>query len=406
MIEQITEDVYQYVLQQIELNVHFQPIVSISKRKMIGFESLLRAFYRGEFISPESLFSYAKGKQDIITLDTICQAKAFSCYQENGHKQLLFINIETSLLENYLENMDLIIKNIDKLNIPRGKIVIEINEKRADSNSKLVDLVNVYREAGFLIALDDVGAGYSNLHRIVLAKPDIIKVDRSVIHQIDKNYYKQEVLRAITELGQKIGAITIAEGVEEEHEVHSCVSCGVDWFQGYYFSKAVDPKIVANKTFVNECKNISHLYQKYIMTEMTHLSTIVKERKKAFNTLLKCITNDRFPIIEDCINTYLETTNDVECIYLIDKNGIQATDTLFHLNTKFKNQEMFSPMKKGDVHISKPYYNYALLKKHKIYVSSQYISLATGNFCQTLSKCITLPLDKEVIVCVDFVMTN
>lgn len=403
MIDHINDEIYQYVLEQKELNVNFQPIVSISKRNTIGFESLLRAYHFGEFISPEALFSYAKEREDVITLDSICQNKALIRYQEHSHNKLLFINIETSLLEYYIENVDFIIQYTDNLKIPRGKIVIEINEKRADNNSRLVDLVNVYRKAGFLIALDDVGAGYSNLNRIVLAKPDIIKVDRSVISNIDKNYYKQEVLRAITDLGQKIGAIAIAEGVEEENEVITCVSCGVDWFQGYYFSKAVDPKEAGNLLFDEKCKTISYEYQRKVVNEMTDMSFLVNRRKTIFNDLLTSINSNHIHEMEDAINSYLTDTDEIECVYVIDRKGMQVTDTIFNRNSRFKNQEMFSPMRKGDFHISKPFYNYALQKRNKIYVSIQYISLATGNFCQTLSKCFQVKDEKEFIICVDFV---
>lgn len=170
--------------------------------------------------------------------------------------------METSLLEYYLDHADEIVLQIDTLQIERNKIVIEINEKRATNDALLLELVNLYRHYGFVIALDDVGAGYSNLNRIVLARPDIIKIDRSVICEVQFNFYKQEVIKAISDLGQKIGSITIAEGVETEQEVVTCVECGVDWFQGYFFSPAIPSDAVNTLSFKEQCSRIPSYIRK------------------------------------------------------------------------------------------------------------------------------------------------
>jgi hypothetical protein len=267
-----------------------------------------------------------------------------------------------------------------------------------------VELVGVYRAGGFLIALDDVGAGHSNLNRIVLAKPDIVKIDRSVIMNIEQDYYKQEVLRSITELGQKIGAITIAEGVEEEQEVITCVECGVDWFQGYYFSKAIDSSFVKQLSFQEKCQFISESFQEKAIAKMLSLSSLIKKRKQTFQKLVDLVIEHYSQDPQSAIISFLENTVDFECVYLINQEGKQITDTIFHTKSNFRNQDMFSPMGKGDFHISKLFYNYAWHNKEKIYVSVKYISLATGNYCQTLSKSVSLSKDCEIIVCADFNM--
>ena len=194
MIHQISKDIYLHVLQSQETRVFFQPIVSISKCCSIGHESLLRASYKEESISPELLFSYSAKIDEVARLDSLCQNLALSDYHKSGQDTLLFINMETSLLEYYLDHADEIVLQIDTLQIERNKIVIEINEKRATNDALLLELVNLYRHYGFVIALDDVGAGYSNLNRIVLARPDIIKIDRSVICEVQFNFYKQEII--------------------------------------------------------------------------------------------------------------------------------------------------------------------------------------------------------------------
>ena len=402
MITNLTAEIYQSILCPEGINVHFQPIVSISRRSMVGFESLLKASYKGELLSPESLFSYSREQDSVITLDTLCQTAALSQYHQYSQSRLLFINVETSLLEYYLDNVSHIIHAIDELGIPRGKIVIEINEKEADSDLNLLTLISVYRNAGFLIALDDVGAGHSNLNRIVLARPDIVKIDRSVIMQIHQNYYKQEVLHSIAALCQKIGAVTIAEGTEEMAEVITCVSCGVDWFQGYFFSRAIHPEYIKPLDFHSQCQSVSEKYQQMAIREMFCLSSLIEKRKQIFQGLLEQIQPETLSTLEKDLTIYMISIEEIECVYVIGEDGVQLTETLFHPNSTFRNQDLFSPMKKGDCHISRPFYNYALHHRQKTYISDQYISFASGNFCQTISKLLSLEGFPDMILCVDF----
>lgn len=387
-----------------ETKVCYQPIVSVSKSSIIGYESLLRAAYHGTPISPDLLFSFPTSTNEVVMLDNLCQILALREYRASSQDTLLFINIETSLLEYYVENAPAIVSQIDSLKIERNKIVIEINEKRATNDTLLLELVTLYRQYGFIIALDDVGAGYSNLNRIVLARPDIIKIDRSVISHVHTNYYKQEVIKAISELGQKIGAIAIAEGVEEEQEVITCVECGVDWFQGFYFSKAIPPVDAKSLCFKEKCTLISALFQKKFLHTMNQRTAMIKLRKKTFESLAKTVLQN-FPARSNALfYDFLSVHNELECIYLINHNGIQITDTIFDSSSLFRNRTMFSPMKKGDNHVSKPFFNYAMHNPGKIYFSEKYISLATGNYCQTVSRMLSSN-DLSYVLCVDFKMT-
>lgn len=404
MIKQISNAIYLHVLHSFETKVCFQPIVSISKCASIGQESLLRASYNGESIPPDLLFSYSAKINEVARLDFMCQQLALSDYSKSGQDTLLFINMETSLLEYYLENAAEIVMQIDALQIERTKIVIEINEKKATNDSLLLELVNLYRHYGFVIALDDVGAGYSNLNRIVLARPDIIKIDRSVISEVQYNFYKQEVIKAISDLGQKIGAITIAEGVETEPEVVTCVECGVDWFQGYYFSPAIASDKVIELDFREKCSKISESYQKKFISEMSRYTNMIAVRKKLFERLESFSLKITFDKTHDALLDFLCNNSELECIYLIDQFGIQITETLFQPESYFRNRTMFSPMKKGDNHVSKPFFNYAVHHPDKIYISDKYISLATGNYCQTFSRMLSPEGYDPFILCADFKM--
>ena len=111
-------------------------------------------------------------------------------------------------------------------NISPQNIVIELNESQVKDSYNLMMFVDFYRSKGFLIALDNVSAGLDTLNRIMLINPDIIKIDRAIVSQIDSSKYNQEVFRSIINTAKQIGAMTVAEGVETVDEVITCMIMG------------------------------------------------------------------------------------------------------------------------------------------------------------------------------------
>ena len=101
-------------------------------------------------------------------------------------------------------------------------------------------LVDLLRSRGFLIVLDDVGSGHSNLDRIPFIKPDLLKVDRTLIARIDTDYHKRGTLKSLVDLGRKIGALVVAEGVETEGEAMVALELGADLLQGLCLGRPND----------------------------------------------------------------------------------------------------------------------------------------------------------------------
>ena len=118
---------------------------------------------------------------------------------------------------------------------PRN-VVIEISEINVLSNAVLKRFVDTYRQYGFMVALDDVGTGFSNMDRILLVRPDIIKIDISLVRNIHLDFYKQGVFKSLVILANKIGALVIAEGVEVEEEAIQVLRLGSHMIQGFHLS--------------------------------------------------------------------------------------------------------------------------------------------------------------------------
>ena len=131
-----------------------------------------------------------------------------------------------------------------------------------------------------------MGSGHASFSRIVSVEPDVIKVDRSVISDIDKSYLKQQVLQAICETAQRIGATIIAEGTETRQEVLTCMFCGVDWFQGFYYDKAMKAEEIREQSYLLKCRKLSEIYRKEEEEKIEFCSGKIRKFKGIFQRFM------------------------------------------------------------------------------------------------------------------------
>ncbi len=193
----------------------FQPLVSVQKKKIVGFEALVRGFVDDQIIQPYQLFSEANKHNLLGEFNQLCIEKALETFSNHKKsKTFLTINYETTLISEESNNLQYILDCIDKFNLDHCSIVIEILESKISNTDAVLNFINQARKHGVLIALDDFGKGHSNLDRITLIKPDILKLDRSLIQDIHQHYHKQQMVKSLINLSHKFGALVIAEGIE------------------------------------------------------------------------------------------------------------------------------------------------------------------------------------------------
>ena len=231
---------FERILALRSVSTHFQPIVSLKRKAIIGVEALVRSSdpATGHSIAPPQLFQWAREAEQLLELDQLCQDQAlrsFAALPSREPELLMFMNVEASLLDENPE-LSLLTKALDA-GVKPSNVVIEINETEVLDQQRLNAFVARHRKLGFLIAMDDLGSGHSSLQRWPLLKPDIIKLDRSIVDGVTDNFFAQELMRSLIALGRQTGALILAEGVETEADVRVCTDLGVDLFQGFFFAK-------------------------------------------------------------------------------------------------------------------------------------------------------------------------
>ena len=151
----------------------------------------------------------------------------------SGSINLSFKDILNYEFIDYLDNI------LEKLKFEdRNRLVFEILESENLSDYDfLEEFVLKYKKLGVKIAIDDFGSGYSNFIRIIRLKPDYLKIDGSLIKNIDKDNNSYEIVKSIIAFSKTLNIRTIAEYVHSEEIFNLLLELGVDEFQGYYFGK-------------------------------------------------------------------------------------------------------------------------------------------------------------------------
>ncbi|MDD7279696.1 MAG: EAL domain-containing protein [Oscillospiraceae bacterium] len=395
----VTAEMVREIIEKKDIIVEFQPIYSLNTKKYIGLEALSRGLYNGEIVSPYFLFEYAKKDGNVLTLDRICREKAMRAFSAESSAPSLFINFETSVLNGLTSGTGEILRTAAENHISPQNIVIELNESRVKDSYNLMMFVDFYRSKGFLIALDNVSAGLDTLNRIMLINPDIIKIDRAIVSQIENNKYNQEVFRSIINTAKQIGAMTVAEGVETVDEVITCMILGVDYFQGFYFQKPEQ----FNYLFTNEARlRVEEAAQKLNISTKKN-PTVVNMKIESYKRIiyelvnrLSCMTHDDYNAE---LRDYVDEHNEIECAFLIDSKGFQITDTVMTPDTEIL--EGYHPAIIGVNHDIKNYF-YAIKEQiEDPFISGWYISNATGKSCKTISSKFYNKNGEMIVACVD-----
>lgn len=286
------------------LDTYFQPICSLTDGSVFGHESLAR-LTNNSSANICQVFRDAVATKTIIFLDMRCRENALKKASELGFtnsSNLLFINTAPDVLTDKAHSIKMACNIVKKYGIKTEQIVIEITEERNNHNCQFIkQAIQEYKDAGFKIAIDDFGAGYSGLIMLSNIEPDFIKIDRHFITNIDKAAIKYNLVDTIVTLCHRLGIKVIAEGIEREEELKIVQSMGIEFGQGYLLRKPASNfnfnpiPIPKHHTMSNRKQEISTILDITNYVEPLTLDTNIFEAQKRFfqDTQLQLI-----PIVE------------------------------------------------------------------------------------------------------------
>ena len=230
-----------------EFRVHYQPIISLQSRCIVGHEALIRWYTPNRGILNPSEFLYAIDTAGLMyttdhwVLHTAC-AQAAEWQNKFPATPPLFISVNLSAKNIKHPNL---IKNIEQIlqvtKLHPGSLHLEITEKAsAPDDEDAIKVLRTLRSMGIKISLDDFGTGYSALNYLARLPIDILKIDRSFIKMIGKSDDSRKVIEMIKTLANHLGLIVIAEGVEKAEQISFLQSIHCEYVQGYLYAKPSD----------------------------------------------------------------------------------------------------------------------------------------------------------------------
>lgn len=228
------------LLREDRLRTVFQPVVEAADASRIyGYECLIRGLgSAGELIPPTEMFRLAKSADLLFHLDRLTRLSVIRDVIRSAIDVCVFINFVPSAVYVPQYCLESTVTALSKSGIPNSRVVFEVVETDDVRDIKhLVNVLSYYRENGFRIALDDLGAGYSSLRLLYHLKPDFIKVDADLIRHVDQDEYKANIAANLLDLARKLGIKSIAEGVETHEEWDWVKAHGADYMQGFLFAK-------------------------------------------------------------------------------------------------------------------------------------------------------------------------
>ncbi len=211
-----------------------QPILRLADERKVAYEILSRLSLPG-FEMPNDFFRFCLEANILTLVDHRCFKNCIAATLSLPSKARYYINLFPSTI------IDIPVQHLLEdfpADTPKERYCIEISEQQIIGNpSHLLEPIDTFRKAGFLIALDDVGFGHSCLESLILLRPDIIKIDRKCVTGISKDSSKVRPLERILKIAKALGAQVVVEGIESRQDLELLKQLGVKYGQGFLWGE-------------------------------------------------------------------------------------------------------------------------------------------------------------------------
>ncbi len=362
----------------------FEPIFSVSHMRAAGYEAKLRAHDElNQSVSPLEVFGQAARLGDLLELDRLSQSLHLANFrglqQDHGW---LFLNIHPAAIADFRHGAALI-DELKRLEISPQRIVLQVLEQPNTDPRRVLEAVQLFRRHGFLIALDDFGAGHSNIDRVWKVQPDIVKLDRSMVFQATQQPHVARILPGLVSLLHESGRLVLVEGIASEQEALIAIEANVDFVQGHYFARpSVSP---ADPVASYQCFDA--------LIDLYRTRTEARERSE---------TEELAPYLEAVAEgarrlaagqelalacaDFLALPDAARC-FVLDDRGRQTGDNILPMRPLRARARRFMPLmnSQGARWDRRPYFRRAIADTGEVQTTRPYLSINEAHLCVTMS---------------------
>jgi EAL domain-containing protein (putative c-di-GMP-specific phosphodiesterase class I) len=219
----------------------YQPIVDTVRGLVVGYEALAR-FPGFAEQNPQAWFEAARRHGMAVDLEAAALRAAFAERKHLPRNCFLTVNVSPDLLSHPA------VRKVWAGQPDLQGVIIEMTEQAPiESYAALEPDLQVLRDAGALLAIDDIGSGYAGLHHLLTIRPAIIKIDRTLISGLDLDEAKRALVQMLGAFAARIDAWVLAEGVERIEELEALLTLGVPLAQGYLLGRPGEPWAILDR---------------------------------------------------------------------------------------------------------------------------------------------------------------
>ena len=389
------------------LSSHYQPIYSLSHGRVVGHEALMRATdTMGRAISPLDVFASCRDSVELATCDRLSRlAHVHNMDQDRMRDHWLFLNIHSSVLSDSVAGnfADTLSAYIAYGRARPEQVVVEILEGAIGSDDRLDEAVRCIKQAGFLIAIDDFGAGHSNFERVWRLSPDIVKLDRTLTSRSTQSPRNQRMIAQMVALLHECGALVLMEGVETAEEALVAFDCDVDLVQGYYFSRPA-PRPVP-RGFAPEV--LQHLYADFQLVH-SEKSRVYRDSVAPYLNGLGYAASllSAGRSMEEACFGFLELPHADMC-YQLDMEGRQFGEVVWSRHSPDVSAPAYAPLRDsaGASWVRRKYFRDALASPGRVHISQPYRATQGHHMCVTVSSSFSVEQNgvrQTRVICGDF----
>jgi EAL domain-containing protein (putative c-di-GMP-specific phosphodiesterase class I) len=234
-----------------ELRLHYQPILDLRSREIISVEALVRWQHPVLGLLPPVRFLDQAERSNLISpltrwvINTACKQR--KAWLDMGIETAVAVNLSVKNIQDpaisiYIQD------TCDQLSVSPERLYFEITESSIMADSREAGRVlNKIHALGCKIAIDDFGTGHSSLAYLKKLPVDIIKIDRTFIASITRNIQDRTIVRAVLDIGEHLGQMVIAEGVETAESMTILQEMNCPYVQGYYFDRPLDGEGITHR---------------------------------------------------------------------------------------------------------------------------------------------------------------
>ncbi|MGH6648859.1 sensor domain-containing phosphodiesterase [Aquabacterium sp.] len=392
----------------LSLSSHFQPIYSLSHNRVVGHEGLLRAHdEHGGNVPPLDLFAGCVDEAEARWCDTLARAVHITNFSSaQAGDQWLFLNIRPqAILELASEDDGRYLQEVLRtLTMPAGQIVLELLESEIPDDGPFLQAMAKVRALGFLVALDDFGAGHSNFDRVWTIKPDIVKLDRSLLIDVTQDRSRQRVIAQMVSLLHECGSLVLMEGVETHEEALVALEADADFVQGYYFGRP-QPDLLPIDLGTARITDLHASLADYREQRRRDQKLLVAPYQNAIGYAGALLSANRS--MQEACQSFLSLPH-VELCFVLDERGYQVGPNLWAEIQLPSREKTHGPLlqAEGACWARRPYFKRALQAPGKVQVTRPYRTLNGDRLSITASAAFRCRIDGQEtwrVVCGDII---